>query len=247
VDKVKFEGANHIPDADREELIASLKTHDFYNDEGWLDDAAQLVGAFWRNRGYFKVNVTPEKKILNPGSAPEYVELTFHVEEGLQYRLKTVRFQSSDPEVPLVFPPEQLRKLVPMRDGDLVSFGAMRDGLEAFRQLYDSRGYVDFTSVPVTDIDDESNQISLIFQMDQERQFYIAKIDFLGNRPQAEDILRSQMKVGDIFSEHAVDEFYLQNKSLLPADASSRDLVVSRNQKAGSVTLTFDFRDCPTN
>ena len=134
-----------------------------------------------------------------------------------------------------------------MKDGDLISVGAMRDGLEALKQLYDSRGYIDFTSTPVTDIDDESNQISLIFDLDQELQFRIEKIDFLGNRPQAERILRLQMKAGDIFSEHIIEDFYQQNRPLLPAGASPRDLIMIRNHKIGAVALTFDFRDCPTN
>lgn len=247
LDTVEFEGANHLPDANRQELISSLKNHVFYNGDGWLDDATHLVSEFWRDRGYFKVNVTAKKKILNPGSAPEYVELTFHVEEGPQYRLKDIRFRSSDPDIPLVFPPEQLRKLIPMKDGDLISVGAMRDGLEALKQLYDSRGYIDFTSTPVTDIDDESNQISLIFDLDQELQFRIEKIDFLGNRPQAEGIARSQMRLGDIFSEHIIEDFYQQNRPLLPAGASPRDLIMIRNHKIGAVALAFDFRDCPTN
>jgi outer membrane protein assembly factor BamA len=144
IDEVKFEGANHLPDANLEELIASLKDFDFKDNSGWLEEAELLVSKFWGNRGFFKVNVKAEEQILNPDRDPQHVQLTFHIEEGIRYWLKDIRFQSSDPEVPLALSPDQLRNLIPMQDGDTLSVKAIRDGMDALKDVYNARGYMDF-------------------------------------------------------------------------------------------------------
>jgi Surface antigen variable number repeat len=245
IDEVEFDGASHLPGVSRDQLIALLEDREFDDEPNWVAGPEEHVREFWLDRGYFKVRVTSSEKILTPDPTRRHAAAAFHVEEGPQYSLKDIHFQSSDPAISLAFPPDQLRKLFPIQDGDILRTSGIRDGMEALKELYESKGYIDFTSEPVTDIDNASNQISLIFQLDQELQFRIGKIDFLGNRPQAESIVRSQMKVGDIFSERAVESFYEGNKSLLPAGASSRDLIASRSQETGTVNLTFDFRDCP--
>jgi outer membrane protein assembly factor BamA len=245
VDEVQFDGATHLTGADHDQLIASLAGHEFDADHDWLAEPLETVRAFWRDRGYFRVNVTADEKNLETDSTRRRVALTFHVEEGPQYRLKDVGFRSSDVDVPLVFPPEQLRKMVPMADGNILSVKEIRDGLDAFRRFYGSQGYIDSVSTISTEIDNASHQISLLFWLDQGRQFRVGTIEFVGKHPEAQAILRSQLKVGEIFSETTVKNFYEQNKPLLPVGATRSDSYATRNQKSGTVSLIFDFRDCP--
>jgi outer membrane protein assembly factor BamA len=64
-----------------------------------------------------------------------------------------VQFRSADPDVPLAFPPEQLRKMVPLRDGGIFDVSKLREGFDALKKLYDSSGWMDFTPAPNFDIE----------------------------------------------------------------------------------------------
>lgn len=245
IDDVKIEGGSHLSDYDRAQLIAALERRQFDRDDDWLADPEGIVSGYWRDRGYFRVNVTTEEKVLSSDSTYQHVALSFHVQEGLQYRLQVIRFQNTDRAVPLAFPPGQLRKLIPLQDGELFNTESIRKGMEALMNLYTSRGYIDFVTVPDTQFDEISCQIALVMGLDQGRQFRIAKMEVVGTHLEAQRILRSRLKVGDIFNSTAIKDFFRQNKPLLPPDTSLQDVHVTRNIKNGTVSLVFDFRDCP--
>jgi len=171
--------------------------------------------------------------------------LTVHLDEGLQYRLGDVRFRSSDPTVPLVFSNEELRKLLQMREGDLLSADKIREALDAMKQLYGSHGYIDFVASPLTNIDDERGRVSLTIEVDQQKQFRFGKIEVFGLDPQTENVLKSTLKPSDIYSDRIVQNFLKEQKSSLPPDASFEDIEFHRNVRAGTVDLRFNFQTCP--
>src|SRR5271156_1117166 len=182
IDDVKFDGPIHISDSDRQQLVSELKERSYRADYDWLSEVQEIgIKNVWRDRGYFKVEVSAKEELLRSDSAGEHVLVIVHVDEGAQYRLGSVRFRSSDPDVPLAFPPEELRKLIPMNEGDIFSAEKIREGLEALKLLYGSDGYIDFVAKPLIDIDDGTeHRISLVMELDQQKQFRLAKIEVFG-------------------------------------------------------------------
>jgi len=82
--------------------------------------------------------------------------------------------------------------------------------------------------------------------MDQQKQFRIDKVDVSGLDPRTEGLLRSRVKSGDIFNSDLIHQFFEENQSALPPDASPREnLSVEKNVKAASASLRFDFFTCP--
>jgi surface antigen-like variable number repeat protein len=247
IDEIKFDTPIHLRDSVRDEIVTSTKQRDLGPPIAeWLDETAEVgVRGAWQNNGYFKVKVSWRAILLASDANYQHFSVIFHVDEGLQYRVGKITFRSSDPDEPLVFPSEELRKLIPMDAGDIISADKIRNGLDAMRLFYASQGYIDFTPTPETDVDDEDQIISIIFVLDQQKQYRIRNVTVYGPSPEFENELKSKFRPGDIFDYQRLNDFLKSHKSSLPPDASPEDIRLTRNVKHGTVDMVFDYAACP--
>jgi outer membrane protein assembly factor BamA len=245
IDDVKFDGPTHLPEATRERLVAELKQGTYEADSGWLVQLqnGSIPGA-WQDDGFFKAQVTATASVINTDSTVEHVLLTIHADEGHQYEIGGIQFRSSDPTVPLIFSSTELRNLFQMHEGDILRAQKIRDALDALNELYGSRGYIDFVATPITDIDDETGRISLMMELDQEKQFRLAKIEVFGTNPNMVALVQSKFKPGDVVNSQLIKDFLTENKSSLPPDVSFQDVDFHRNVNIGTVDLRFNFQTC---
>jgi len=132
-----------------------------------------------------------------------------------------------------------------MREDDIFDTSKLRHGFENLRDFYDWSGYIDFSPVPNFDIDDEQKRINLTLELDQQQQYRVGQIEFLGNNPAAEQIVRSKLKPGDLFDFRVLRNFYAESKAILPPDASLDDVELKKDIKKGIVDMRFDFSTCP--
>ena len=245
IDDVRFDGPTDMPDV-RERVVAELKLRTFEANSDWLEEVQDVsIRGAWLDAGFFKVTPTATAQVTSTDPAVQHVLLTVHLDEGLQYRLGDVGFRSSDPTSPLVFSNEELRKLLQMREGDLLSTDKIREALDAMKRLYGSHGYIDFVASPLTEIDDERGRVSLMMELDQQKQYRVGKIEAFGLNPALEELLKSKLKPGDIINNDLIRNFLTENKSSLPPDVSSEDIEFHRNVRAGTVDLRFNFQACP--
>jgi outer membrane protein assembly factor BamA len=246
VDEVKFDAPIHLSDSGREQLLFRLKQDEIHDSPQWLDEMQEArIRAAWQDEGFFKVQTTATVEILRSDVAVKHVSVSVHVNEGLQYRLGSIQFRSSDADDPVAFPPEQLRKLVVLKEGDPFSVDKIRQSLDALKNLYSANGYSDFVATPLTEIHDEERQISLIMEMEQEKQFRVGKVEVLGNDLALEALFRSKFKSGDIFDERSARDFLKEYKAVLPPNVLPEDLWFRRNVRSGTVDVRFSFDTCP--
>jgi outer membrane protein insertion porin family len=243
IDDVKFDGPIHISDSARQQLISELKQRDYHADSDWLSEIEEIgIKGTWRDQGYFKVEVTAKEEFISSDSDSEHVLVIAHVDEGLQYRLGDIQFRSSDPDDPLAFRPEELRKLIAMSEGDVFAADKIRRSLDALQRLYGSEGYIDFVAEPVTEIDDShDHRISLVMELTQSKQFRVGKIEVLSSNPAIETFFKSKLKPGDIFNSRAIENLLKENESALPPGISPEDIELRRDVKSGTVDLRFNL------
>jgi outer membrane protein insertion porin family len=248
IDDLKFDEPVHIPDSTKQQLIAELKQRVFDAYGDWLEEIQDVgIESVWRDNGYFRATVIAQATFISSDSRGMHVSVTAHVDEGLQYRLGSVQFRSSNPDDPLAFRPEELRKQIPMSEGDIFSAEKIRKSLDALKRLYGSEGYIDFVVAPLTDIDDANgHRISLIMELDQQKQFRLRTVEVFGLDPKMESLLRARLKTGDVFNWQVVEDFLKQNASSLPPDISQSDIEAHRDVRNGTVDLRFNvYQGCP--
>jgi outer membrane protein assembly factor BamA len=245
IDAVTFQGSPHLAPLALRQLINSLKQHEFDGDSDWIREFEDTVRGAWQEQGYFTAEVKAEAQVVSEDSARARVSVTVHVEEDQQYRLGDIRFRPADARETLVFPPDELRKQIPLREGQLFNVAKIRDGLEALRKLYGTKGYIDFTAAPMTDVGDDRQRISLVIELDQQKQYRVGRIEVLGLDERKKGLLKWKLKPGDVFNVELFEGFFKDNKSLLPADASPRDVETHHDMNNGTLDLFFDFQTLP--
>jgi hypothetical protein len=246
VDEVKFDAPIHLSNFAREQLLSRLKQDEIHDSPLWLEEVQEArLRAAWQDEGFYKADPTATAEILSDDSTAKHVSIMVHVNEGLQYRLGSIQFRTSDAHDRLAFPPEQLRKLVTLKEGDLFSADEIRKSLDALRNFYSASGYIDFAASPLTEIDDGARRISLIMELEQEKQFRLGKVEILGQNPTLIALFQSKFKPGDIFDERSARDFLKEYKAELPPNTLPEDLWLHRNVRSGTVDLRFSFDACP--
>jgi outer membrane protein insertion porin family len=242
VEGINFDVPIHLPDSDVAQIIKEENQFKMSADgSGWIEDVEIRLRNAWMNNGYFRAKVTTEAHSVGGDSNLERFLLTAHVNEGLQYHLGDIRFAGDSG-----IPEAQLRDVFMLRGGELFSVDLVRKGMQALTRLYSSHGYVDFVAALNTVVDDNLQRISLVFQIQQGKQFLVGNVEILGLDSNLEGRLRSITRPGEFYNREAIYDFYKQNESLLPSGLLFDDgAQARRNVKAGIVDLIFDFRPCP--
>lgn len=165
--------------ADKRHLIQDIKSHVHLcgNLKEQLEEIAERVRQAYQERGYFKAFIAdPEVNVIGQVEKKKPLEVVISVNEGQQYRLGDISFTGQK-----AFTAGELRKLIPIQNGDIFNTSKIHAGLENLRGLYGSYGYVNFTPVPDTKIDDHDNRISIVMDIDEGALFRYGKLTVNGD------------------------------------------------------------------
>lgn len=243
IEQVTFNGPLHLSVPEQEAIADDVKLNTHGTSlENVMDEAVERVKNGWQDRGYFKVEGTGQAKTLTSDPVSRRIALSLHVEEGMQYRLRSIKFRNNK----AISNTEILRSAFPIGDGDVFSREKIGQGLEVVRKTYGELGYVNFTSVPDTRIDDESRLISLVVDFDEGKEFRVGKIVVLGLEESAGQEFLDTFPIhpGQAFSSKVWEESLLKYYAKVP-DCPCRMYEGPRfENKTALVTLTLDFRPC---
>lgn len=236
---IVFEGAHRISASEQKQIAASIKRGS-YGSLGIsaTDEIVERVRAAWQNRGYFKVNVTADSRELTSNAISRRIAVTVHVDEGNLYHLGGISFKNN-----LAIRQEILRRLFPIKDGEVFSRDKIAEGLEALRKAYGEYGYINFTSIPNTNFDDENGLVYLQIDVDEDKQFYISDITLLGSDQASLVSAASDLpfKPGEIVNTRLIELFLLKEEAV----RHRRIYFPQLDDQRGTVALTYDLRQCP--
>ena len=199
--------------------IASFRSKDVYHELKMVDDLTRIE-QLYRANGYLRaVILEPEIEIRThkisrtlpfikpsfPWGIPlpfwkkevERFFVTIQIEEDQQYRLGEVHITGNE-----AFDEEQLISFLNLVEGEIYNETLLRDGFENLTGLYGSFGYINFTPVPLYDFDDENRLVNLTINIEEDRQFFVKRINFRGNTTTRDKVIRREVMLeeGKIFS-----------------------------------------------
>src|SRR5205085_1401330 len=169
-------------------------------DASKLSEDAERVHDADQQKGYFKALVEdPKTKVRDKYSLLHFpffqsghgkvVDITVPIEEGDRYKLNAINFTGNK----AISNSKLLRSLFPMKDGEIFNTASVRKGLENLRKAYGEYGYINFTPVPNTKIDDEKKLITLDIDVDEGKQFSVRRIEFQGNTTTRDKVIRREL------------------------------------------------------
>jgi outer membrane protein assembly factor BamA len=241
VERIELDRPVHLSNSDIEQVIEKANESEWDADSpGWVDELAEIgLRSAWQDQGYFKIAIAAQAQSLGSDSNHERFLVTVHVlREGPQFHLGDIRFTGG-----AAIPEAELRHTFPLREGEFFDIAKVREGIVALTNLYGSHGFLDFTAIPDTEIDDNLQRISLMMRLDEQTQFRIGSVEIRGLDPSLEAQLRSIVAPGEVFNPQPIETFFKENRPVLPSRGFD-NFEIRRNVRAGIVDLTFDPRFC---
>jgi outer membrane protein insertion porin family len=231
-------------------------------DEGSLDrDLEEGVRALYQDNGYFRVLVkSPETKTVDVhrfgipwlpipliGAVHgKRTNITIPIEEGSKYHVGKIFIRSSDPEKGLFFKQDYLKRIFPLKEGDLFAADKVRKSFDDYQKLYGAWGFIDFTVSPETDIDEKNKTVNLTLVFDQQKQYYVRRIEFSGNTTTRDKVIRRELLLneGDLFNSHLWELSLLRLNQLGYFDRiKPENATIRRNVKQGTVDIQLKVRE----
>jgi outer membrane protein insertion porin family len=226
-----------------------------------LDEDMEIgIRGIYQDNGYFKVlvkdpiiqNVTIKEGYL-PGKIPlvgvhegRATNITIPIEEGERYRMGTLHVRNANPDEGLFFKTAYLESVFPIKKGDIFSVAKVRKAIEDYTKLYGNFGFIDFTAVPDTEVHDDTKTIDLTFAFDQQKQFFVRRIDFTGNTGTRDKVIRRELLLneGDMFRNNLWELSLLRLNQLDYFEAvKPENAEIKRNVKQGTVDILLKLKE----
>jgi outer membrane protein insertion porin family len=231
-----------------------------YDRQKLSEDLEVGVRGLYRDNGYFKASVsepvldnidTRSNRLGVPlvmgHSHGKAVNITIHIEEGERFRMGTLKIVSSDPDKALSLKVDALKSAFPLKQGDIFSTEKVRKALETYGKIYGEYGFIDFTPEPDTEVDDANKIINLTLRFDEQKQYYVRRIDFAGNTTTRDKVIRRELMIdeGQLFNKRLWEMSILRLNQLDYFDKIEADKAaeIKRNNKQGTVDITLKLKE----
>jgi outer membrane protein insertion porin family len=197
-------------------------------DASKLEEDTERVREAMQTYGYFKAVVDDPKTQLRDVHSRWHVpfvqsgngkvmDITMPIDEGDKYKLKAIVFTNNK----AILNTQLLRNLFPIKDGETFNKQLIGKGLDNLRKAYGEIGYIDFTPVPTTEIDDAKKEITLSVEVDEGKPYFVRRIEFQGNTTTRDRVIRRELLVqeGQVFNSRLWDISVLRLNQLNYFDA----------------------------
>ena len=226
-----------------------------------LDEDMEIgVRGIYQDNGYYKVVVKdPIIENVNvihgmlPGKVPlvgakegKAINITIPIEEGARYHMGTLHVRNANPDEGLFFKTEFLESIFPVKKGEIFSVAKVRKAIQDYTKLYGNYGFIDFTAVPDTDVHDDTKTIDLTFAFDQQKQFFVRRIEFSGNTGTRDKVIRRELLLaeGDMYRNNLWELSLLRLNQLSYFDPIKPDNAeIKRNVRQGTVDILLKLKE----
>ncbi len=222
-------------------------------DASKLSEDLEMVRDAYQQKGYFKALVQdPKTNIRDTGTGlriplfqkkGKAVDITIPVDEGERFRVGSITFKNNK----AITNTEFLRKLFPMKDGEIFNVEHVRAGLKSLREAYGELGYINFTAVPETKIDDDKKLIHLEIDLDEGKPFFVRRIEFQGNTTTRDKVIRRELAVeeGGVYNGRLWELSLLRLNQLNYFEQlkPEQDTEIKRNEQDGTVDLALKVKE----
>ncbi|ABD87995.1 outer membrane protein assembly factor BamA [Rhodopseudomonas palustris] len=190
-------------------FLSFLASGDLY-DPDRVEADRDLIRRYYLKHGYADVQVVAALTEYDPEKKGFLV--TFKIEEGQQYRVGSVEFQSTIPTLDA----NSFRSYSRVSVGSLYNAEALEKSVEEMSIEASRRGYSFATVRPRGDRNYDNHTVSIVFAIDEGPRTYIERIDVRGNTRTRDYVIRREFDLseGDAYNRALVDRAERRLKNL---------------------------------
>jgi hypothetical protein len=244
--EVVLTGTESLPTPVRDAIITEVKSQGIDAAQIYTHEFEERLRDAFQKRGYFKAEIQDAEWGPVTGTGRHrHTTVTVQVHEGNIYRTGSIVFNGAT-----VFDSVTLRASIPQAEGEIFNVEHMRTGLKNLDDMYCSKGYIDFTPVPNTEIKEEDRTVNILFDLDEGKQYRVGQLFLQGQEPYpgAGKALLEGWKIhmGEVYDCHIWMKVWIEyNKrhGSKPEAFSEDGLPVRVNRETKTVDLIFEFPD----
>ena len=190
-------------------LLSFLGGSDVY-DPDRIEADRDLIRRYYLKHGYADVQVVAALTEYDPQRKGFLV--TFKIEEGQQYRVGSVDYQSSIPSLD----GKALAQFSRVNIGSVYNAEALEKSVEEMQIEASRRGFAFAVVHPRGDRNFESHTVSIVFAIDEGPRTYIERINVRGNTRTRDYVIRREFDIseGDAYNRALVDRAERRLKNL---------------------------------
>jgi outer membrane protein insertion porin family len=161
-----------------------------------LDEDLRSVEDLYANNGYIDarvkaplVAVKEGKPTKNPDKRKRWVAVDVPLTEGPQYRVGELRIEGNT-----IFTDDEILAWIPLKEGQVFNSGALKAGTSRVELAYGERGHF-FVSTNRLIERKEGNVADATIRIDEDKKYFVDRIEFVGNTNTRDYVLRREMGV----------------------------------------------------
>lgn len=189
--------------------LSFLQSGDIY-DPDRVEADRDLIRRFYLKNGFADVQVVAALTEYDPNVRGFIV--TFKIEEGQQYRVAAVDFQSTIPS----FNPDSLRPLSRVNVGSIYNAELLEKSVEEMSVEASRRGFAFAAVKPRGERNFEAHTVSITYVVDEGPRIYIERINVRGNTRTRDYVIRREFDLseGDAYNRALIDRAERRLKNL---------------------------------
>jgi outer membrane protein assembly factor BamA len=222
VRNIEFTGAAETELPALDAAAQRLPEHQYSRSRMTLLVQRQLLPVYYA-RGYLQAAFgEPQPKVVKQTTDAEdgprnqtFVDVTFSVTPGLQYKVKSVQWSGNKE-----FSTEQLQKMVRAEPGQPANTIRLGDNLKDVQKLYGSRGFLTAAIKANADFDDATSTVVFTLDVKEGYVYRMGELEFRGLDNSLMAKLRAAWKLrfGEIYDSTYIEDYLPAAQKLLPAN-----------------------------
>jgi len=161
--------------------------------EDLIQEDIEKIKSLYDDIGYLDAEIEPKLSYRDEG---RLLDVTFEIREGKQYLVGNISVKGN-----LVLPEKDIMSKMSLKKGKPFSTKVLRDDAYAVRQHYYKYGYMNVSIDVEKNLDRETGNIDLVYNIDAKEIVYVGKVEVRGNLKTKDVIIRREVRVypGDKF------------------------------------------------
>ncbi|MGF1719825.1 outer membrane protein assembly factor BamA [Vibrio kyushuensis] len=147
----------------------------------------EALRSFYLDRGYLKFQVDSTQVAISPDKKGVYI--TLGVDEGDAYTISGVDFRGE-----LIGKKSEFEEMVPFEDGSVYNGSSVTQLEEEIKRVLGEAGYAYPQVRTMPEFNDETNEVSLIINVEAGNRIYVRDIRFIGNNSTRDEVMRREMR-----------------------------------------------------
>lgn len=166
-------------------LFTIISQSDRYSEEK-LESSIEKLRGFYLDHGYLHCEVKSAQAEMTPDRKTVYV--TFVIDEGMAYTIKSFKLRGN-----LIFPRGEFQKRVTIKSGEIFSRQKVVETEKAISKYLGEQGYM-FSTVSIhPQVDEETREIIVNFDINPGKRTYIRHVTFSDNHRTNDVVLRREV------------------------------------------------------